>query len=71
MEYLKINYTNNLWKLRQRKGLSLRELSALTGINKSTLNNLERSRRDIRVSTLVILANFFKCGLDDIISRKE
>lgn len=71
MEYLKINYTNNLWKLRQRKGLSLRELSALTGINKSTLNNFERNQRDIRVATLVILAQQFQCGLDDIINRKE
>lgn len=71
MEYLKINYTNNLWKLRQRKGLSLRRLSALTGISKSTLHGFEHDKIDIRVSTLVILANFFKCGLDNIINRKE
>lgn len=71
MEYLKINYTNNLWKLRQRKGLSLRELSALTRISKSTLHSFEHDKIDIRVSTLVILASFFKCSLDDIINRKE
>lgn len=71
MEYLKINYTNNLWRLRQRKGLSLRRLSALTGISKSTLYNFEHGNIDIRTSTLVILAKFFKCGLDDIINWKE
>lgn len=53
-------------KLRERRkllGLSLEDLSRLSGSTIPTLSNIERGKRDVKLSTLVSLANALRIDL--------
>lgn len=53
-------------RLRQRRkaeGLSLNELSRLSGSTVSTLSHVERGTRDVKLSTLVTLAGALRTDL--------
>lgn len=63
-----MNYTNNLRELREKHDISLRDLSKQIGLSKTELNYIENGKRDMRVTTLVILAKFYNCDLADIIN---
>lgn len=54
--------------MRERAGLTLRQLSAETGISASELNDIERGKKDPRLSTVVILAKYFRVKLSDFIN---
>ncbi|WP_338630451.1 helix-turn-helix transcriptional regulator [Clostridium baratii] len=57
--------------LRSEHGLSLDQLSSLTGISKTMLFNLEKGTRTGTVDTLKTLADFYKVSLDYITGYDE
>lgn len=60
-------YTNTLRELRTQRKMTLRQLADETYISKSCLGAIELGKEDMRVSTLVILAKYFDCHLEDVI----
>ena len=44
------------WRTRYKKGLTLQELSELTGISKSTLNNIENGKTSPTLDQLKAIA---------------
>ena len=55
----------NLRKIRLEKGLSVSELSRLSGVPVRTIEDLEK-RNDGRVSTLIKLADALSVTLDEL-----
>lgn len=51
-------------ELRQEKGLSMRVLAELSGLNKSTIERLENGKFDARIDTLEKLEKVFGKKLD-------
>lgn len=60
-------YEIKLKEQRKKAGLTLRQLAEITGISKSTLNNIENGATDPHISTVVTLAKFFCCNLSELI----
>jgi transcriptional regulator with XRE-family HTH domain len=52
--------------LRERRGWSQEELANETGFGRSFTSSIERGTKDIRISTLVKLANIFEVGLEQL-----
>ena len=50
-----------VWQARTKAGLTLQQLAALTGIGKSTLNNIESGRCSPRLDQLITIADV--CGV--------
>lgn len=48
--------TYNLWQIRTAKGYSLRELEELSGVSKTTINNIENGKANPTIETLRLLA---------------
>jgi len=57
MNYESEVLTARLWATRKEKGLSQRELSRLTGVPQSHISKIEANQVDLRVSSLVAIAN--------------
>ncbi len=56
-------------KLRERRkklGLSLEDLSRLSGATTPTLSNIERGKRDVKLSTLISLATALRLELPEL-----
>lgn len=61
-------------KLRERRkllGLSLEDLSRLSGSTVPTLSNIERGKRDVKLSTLVSLAAALRIDLSALFVKNE
>jgi len=54
---------------RQKRGLTLDELSALTGISASTISRLEAGKRAPNLELVVPLARALRLELDDLVPR--
>lgn len=57
------------WSLaaaRVNKGLTLKEVSDITGLSKDTVYKVESGKSDPRYSTLCKLCRLYEVGLDDI-----
>ena len=54
------------WKVRSRKSVTLVQLSALTGISKSTLNNIDNGRVSPTISQLEAIAKALDCRISDL-----
>ncbi|MBO5449764.1 MAG: helix-turn-helix transcriptional regulator [Ruminococcus sp.] len=61
-------YQTRLKELRKSRGLTIRQLAELSGVSRSAISEIERNEIDLKVSTLVNLAKFFNCNLEDIIN---
>ena len=48
--------TYNVWQLRTAKGYSLRELEEISGVSKTTINNIENGKANPTIETLLLLA---------------
>jgi transcriptional regulator with XRE-family HTH domain len=58
---------NKLWEYRTKRKLSLKELSRLTGISVSELNNIENGNtNDILLSNAITLSNVLKVDLYEL-----
>ena len=53
---LLVGLGKNVKKLREKKGLSLRQLAALCDVDHSVISKIEKGERNITVSTLFELA---------------
>ncbi|MEY8518948.1 helix-turn-helix transcriptional regulator [Lachnospiraceae bacterium 29-84] len=54
------------WQARTRKKVTLMKLSALTGISKSTLNNIDNGRVSPTISQLETIAKALGCRISDL-----
>lgn len=65
---VKIEY--KLWEYRTSKGISSRKLAQLSGISKSTINNIENNRYDPTIRTLCMLAKALETTPETLYSYK-
>jgi transcriptional regulator with XRE-family HTH domain len=56
--------------LRVNRGLSLKEVGAETGVSSSFLSMIETGRNDLSVGRLMVLADFYGVGLDEILQDR-
>lgn len=56
----------NLWKTRKERNLTVRQLEQLTGLSKSTINNIENERTSPNLKELEILAKVLGVGIVDL-----
>lgn len=54
------------WYARNRKNVTLIELSELTGISKSTLYNIENGKASPTIEQLEIIAKALDCKISDL-----
>lgn len=52
-----------VWQAREDKGLSVRQLAKLTGLSKSTINNIENGRTSPTLWQLEQLAKALDCKI--------
>ncbi|MBF9052041.1 helix-turn-helix domain-containing protein [Roseobacter sp. HKCCD9010] len=62
---------DRLRKRRKLLGLSLEDLSRLSGSTVPTLSNIERGKRDVKLSTLVSLATALRIDLSILFVKNE
>ena len=54
------------WQARRKRGLTLQQLEALTGIGKTTLNNIENGRVSPTLKQLEIIARALDMHINDL-----
>lgn len=59
-----------LWELRNAKGLSDREVAALSGLSKTTINNIENCRTSPTLQQLERLAAALDTGMVDFFDSR-
>lgn len=59
MEYL-------IWQERIKKGVTLVELSRMTGISKSSLNNYENGKRSPTLVQMEVIARALECRITEL-----
>jgi transcriptional regulator with XRE-family HTH domain len=57
--------------LRVSRGLSLKEVGAETGVSSSFISMVETGRNELSVGRLMVLADFYGVGLDDIVAELD
>ena len=57
--------------LRVSRGLSLKDVAAETGVSASFISMVETGRNDLSVGRLVMLADFYGVGLDDVLPGRD
>lgn len=55
-----------LWEIRTAKGLKLEAVAAVTGVSKSTLNNIENGKTSPTLANLVKVAKGLGCRISDL-----
>ena len=63
---VKIEY--HLWKLRASRRISIRHLSEISGVSKTTINDIENGRHDPTIHTLCLLALALNVTPEDLYS---
>jgi transcriptional regulator with XRE-family HTH domain len=53
-------------KIRQERGISLREMAEHTGISKSTIQRIEQNEVDPHLSSLVAIAKFLNVPITNL-----
>lgn len=56
--------TNNIRKLREERGLSIRKLSKLTGLAPDTISKYEREERNPKIENWQKLADYFGVSVE-------
>ncbi|NJN66180.1 MAG: helix-turn-helix transcriptional regulator [Chloroflexaceae bacterium] len=59
-------FGEKLRKLREQRGMSLRELSQVFGFDKAHLNKLELGKKKPHADLLLQIAEYFEVSLDDL-----
>ena len=57
-------FEDRLKKLRQKRGLNMRQVSRALNMPYTTYVSYEKNERTVNSETLVLLANFFDCSVD-------
>lgn len=60
-------YGKKLRRLRKSRKMTMREMGAELNIPFTTLGNYEREDREPNIKTLILLADYFKVKVDDLI----
>lgn len=60
----------HLWELRTSRGMSIRHLSELSGVSKTTINDIENGRHDPTIYTLCLLAVALQVTPESLYSYK-
>lgn len=55
-----------LWQVRHKQNITLTQLSELSGISKSTLNNIENNRVEVKLNYLEKIAEALNCHISDL-----
>lgn len=55
-----------IWKIRTERKITLIELSEMTGISKTTLNEIENQKRDIKLRQLERVAKALDMKMQDL-----
>lgn len=55
-----------LWEIRTAKGLKLEAVAAVTGVSKSTLNNIENGKTSPTLANLEKIAKGLGCRMSDL-----
>ena len=55
-----------LWEIRTAKGLKLEAVAAVTGVSKSTLNNIENGKTSPTLANLEKVAKGLGCRIRDL-----
>lgn len=55
-----------LWEIRTAKGLKLEAVAAVTGVSKSTLNNIENGKTSPTLANLEKIAKGLSCRISDL-----
>ena len=55
-----------LWEIRTAKGLTLEAVAAVTGVSKSTLNNIENGKTSPTLANLEKVAKGLGCRISDL-----
>lgn len=55
-----------LWEIRTAKGLKLEAVAAVTGVSKSTLNNIENGKTSPTLANLEKIAKGLGCCISDL-----
>lgn len=55
-----------LWEVRTAKGLKLEAVAAMTGVSKSTLNNIENGKTSPTLAKLEKIARGLDCRINDL-----
>lgn len=55
-----------LWEIRTAKGLKLEAVAAVTGVSKSTLNNIENGKTSPTLAKLEKIAKGLGCRISDL-----
>lgn len=58
-----------IWQMRTARGLSCRQLACLTGLAKSTINNLENQKNSPTLDELNIISKALHCKISDLYSE--
>ena len=56
-----------LWQIRQRKKLTLKQLAEISGISKSEINDIENGKVSPRFETLEALAAALNCKIGNFV----
>jgi len=71
MENINFSISKNLKQIRKEKGLTLEELSEISGVSKSMLGEIERGSTNPTILTLWKIADGFKIPLTRLIKEEE
>lgn len=55
-----------LWEIRTAKGLKLEAVAAVTGVSKSTINNIENGKTSPTLANLEKIAKGLGCRISDL-----
>lgn len=55
-----------IWEVRNEKGMTIRQLAELSGVPRSTINDLENKRADFRMTQFELLAKALDVGIVDL-----
>lgn len=61
----------NLKKLRIEKGISQQKLAEIIGISQQSVNKYENHNIEPDITTLILLANFFKTSVDYLVGNTD
>lgn len=62
---------NNIEKLRRQKRLTQEQLADIIGIGRDTMGRYEAEITDMKVSTLIALADYFNVTTDYVLGRTD
>ena len=65
-----IYFSENFKLLRYRRNVSIYRVAIETGINKSTINNIEYNKTEPKASQIVSIANYFGVDITELLTTK-